>query len=402
MSCATAPQAVPCAGSFHDPYGPYASHTPSPTTEAPPVWLRLQRDVLTLGQTPDVSVRAGVAGLGRYNKITAFTLLNPDRSTNVASCDDAKAPGGLSGFGTLSFECHDFPSVGRYIIRFNPADSGLTGTVVDVPLRFISGLPPARLAPDGWRALPLAARLPLSRCYSYGESYDATLDDDRPTLKPARRAAAKLPWALAARMSPDHAHYVTHVFEEKSGWLVMFDHGEFGGGVEWFERRGGEPRLVHIGPGKKDEIDPQNVNQALADGSAVYVLQGISHLGISEGQLAKLWREHDHFTSHVIARYDSEPVAWIPLPDGFLVTTWEAIWHTKMDSTTTLVARLPSVMWYPSSLARASDGTFYVGTRGGVLRLIPTWPDEPRYAADYLWPARPGLPDCSTPEESDQ
>lgn len=402
FACAAAPQAVPCAGPFHEPTDLYAIHAPSPTADPPTIWITVQRDVLLIGQTPEVSVRAGMSGLGSYNTVTAFTLLNPDGSANVASCDEAKAPRGSSRFGALSFECHDFPSVGRYVIRFNPTDSGLTGASVDVPLRFISSVPPARTAPDGWRTIPLASRLPSDRCYSYGKSYEVTLVDDQPLIKPAQRAAAKLPRALAARLSTDHARYVTHVFEDGSGWLVMFDHGEFGGGVEWFDRRGGEPRPVHIGPVKEDEIDPQNVNQARADGSTVYLLQGIAHLGISQGQLAKVWREHDHFTSHVIARYDSEPVAWIPLVDGFLVTTWEAIWHTKTDGTTTLVARLPSVIGYPRSLARASDGTLYVGTRGGVLRLTPTWPDQPSYVADYLWPARPGLPDCSAHDESDQ
>jgi hypothetical protein len=43
-----------------------------------------------------------------------------------------------------------------------------------------------------------------------------------------------------------------------------------------------------------------NVNQALAVDGSIYVLQGISHLSLSEGQLARVWREHDHFTSHVI------------------------------------------------------------------------------------------------------
>ncbi|HKO51893.1 MAG TPA: hypothetical protein VJV79_29490 [Polyangiaceae bacterium] len=65
-----------------------------------------------------------------------------------------------------------------------------------------------------------------------------------------------------------------------------------------------------------------------------------------------------------------------------MVTTWEAIWHTKTDGTPTLVARLPSVIRYPNSLARASDGTLYVGTLGGILRLTPTLPDQPSYAAD--------------------
>ena len=401
FACA-APQAVPRGRSFREPSDLYAINAPSPTADPPPFWVDVQRDVLMIGQAPEVSVHAGMSGHGTYNKLTAFTLLNPDGSANVASCDEAKVPRGSSGLGALTFECHDFPCVGRYVIRFNPADAGLPGAIVDVPLRFISAVPVPRTAPNGWRALPLAGRLPSYRCYSYGKSHEVTLVDDQPMIRPAERPFAKLPRALAARMPPDHARYVTHVFEDESGWLVMFDHGEFGGGVEWFDRKGGKPRSVHIGPVKEDEINPQNVNQARADGSTVYLLQGISHLGISQGQLVKVWREHAQFTSHVIARYDSAPVAWIPLVDGFLVTTWEAIWHTKTDGTTALVARLPSIMLYPSSLARASDGTLYVGTRGGVLRLTPTWPDQPSYAADYLWPAKPGLPDCSAPDDSDQ
>jgi hypothetical protein len=400
IACTSPPQTVRSTSSFHEPSGPHASVSPLPTAEPQPTWVMFQRNVLMLGQSPDANVRAGAAGFGRYNQITAFTLSNPDGSTNTALCDEAKAPRGSSGFGALSFECHSFPNVGRYVIRFNPADTGFTGPIVDEPLRYVSAPPATPAPPDGWAALPLAERLPSSRCYAYGESYEMALVDDRPNIKRNRRVSAKLPQQLATRLSPDHAQYVTHVFEDDSGWLVMFDHGEFGGGIEWFERQGGEPRQVHVGPATKDAIDPQNVNQALADGSSVYVLQGISHLGISEGQLAKVWREHEHFTSHVIARYASEPVAWVPLADGFLVTTWEAIWHTKLDGTTALVSRLPDIVWYPTSLARASDGTLYVGIRGGVLRLTPTWPEQPRYVADYLWPTRSGQPDCLEPEES--
>jgi len=104
------------------------------------------------------------------------------------------------------------------------------------------------------------------------------------------------------------------------------------------------------------------------------------------------------FRSHVIATYATEPVAWIRLVDGFLVVTHEAIWQTKLDGATSLVARLPGSAWGPNSLARAADGTLYVGMPGGILRLTPTWPDEPRYATDYLWPAQPGMPDCSLAE----
>jgi hypothetical protein len=126
-------------------------------------------------------------------------------------------------------------------------------------------------------------------------------------------------------------------------------------------------------------------------GGALYVLQGLSH-----GHLAKVWREHDHFTSHVIARYDSEPFEWVREPDGsWLVATAQALWRTTDAGISTLVARFPEVIWYGTSLARAPDGTIYVGARNGVLRLTPVWPEAPRYAADWLMPRETKNPDCN-------
>jgi hypothetical protein len=65
-------------------------------------------------------------------------------------------------------------------------------------------------------------------------------------------------------MSDDHARGVKYVFEAKDGWVVMFDHGEFGGGIEWYARPGGAPRAVYVGPPEQDDFVPKNVNRALA------------------------------------------------------------------------------------------------------------------------------------------
>jgi hypothetical protein len=120
-------------------------------------------------------------------------------------------------------------------------------------------------------------------------------------------------------------------------------------------------------------------------------------MGTNEGQFAKIWREHDHFSSHIIARYASEPIDWIRRDDGsWLVAAWDAIWETREGAPSTLVARLPEIMWYPTSLVRAANGTFFVGTRGGIVRLTPTWPAAPRYATDFLWKAGNEKHDCGS------
>jgi hypothetical protein len=173
---------------------------------------------------------------------------------------------------------------------------------------------------------------------------------------------------------------VRYVFDHDDGWIVLFDHGEFGGGIEWYARAGGPPRSIVIGGQSSGNSESQNVNRALAVG-------GELHMTYSGGQLAKLWREHDHFTSQVVARYASEPFDWIREPDGsWLVATHRALVRTTEAGTSTLVARFPDLLSDPDVVIRAPDGTFYVGARNGVLRLTPTWPEIPRYAQDWLEP----------------
>ena len=365
--------------------GPFASRRPLGTAEAAEIWLDADRDVILLGQLPRVNLVAGEKGVGRFNSTRDFTLLEPNGSPVVASCDASRQPDSSAGFVGLSFECHPMIRAGVYVIQVDPRRVGLAGSRVVLPIRVLDAAPPMTPPPVGWSALSLLEDLSKTSCYQYGESFAVTIDAGKPVLRAVGRPApARLPVDLAKRVSSDHAEKIRYVFETDDGWLVLFDHGEFGGGIEWFDRRGGDPRSIVVGEAYPGDYVPQNVNRAMASDGALFVLQGITHGVSSGGQLVKVWREHDHFTSHVIARYSSEPVDWIREPGGiWLVVTWDAVWRTSDAGTSTLVAGLPDVLDYPNSLARSADGTFYIGMRGGIVRLTPTWPDAPRYAADF-------------------
>jgi len=383
----------PCSG-FRAAEGPYATLGATFTALPTAVQFEAERDVISLGEVPRVIVRAGDAGMGRFKETSEFSVTNPDGTKNEGPCDPAREPGSSGGFAALKFKCHPFTQIGVYTIRFEPARSGLPGDPVELRLRVVDAAPKTPSAPTGWQTVRLTSGPPQLDCYSYGESYVAALDHGA-LVKGAWLEKAKFPAPLASRMSEDHARTVKYVFEADDGWVVMFDHGEFGGGVEWFARAGGEPRSVFVGTQEQDEITPQNVNRAMAADGVIYVLQGIAHQGTNEGQLAKIWREHDHFTSHVIARYPSEPVDWIRRGDGtWLIATWTAIWETREGAPIAIVARLPDIMSYPTSLVSTADGTLFVGTRSGVVRLSPTWPDVPRYAADFLWKPDSPRRDC--------
>lgn len=382
---------VPPRDAIRPAAGPFEVRAASPTAEPSDVWLAPDRDVLLQGQVPLTNVMGEELGPGVYHETAESTVLQPDGKPTPRACDASRKPGSSKGFAVLNFECKPMSEPGVYNVRFNPSDHGLKGDAATMPVRVLSTPPPTLPVPTNWMAIPLAQGMPPYPCYGFGESYAVRTDGGALSIRALGRQRpepAKLPVDLAQRLSPAHAAVVRYVFETDDGWIVLFDHGEFGGGAEWFARAGGEPRTILVGPSYDfGEYNPQNVNRALAVGGELYVLQGLSDMSRSDGQFAKVWREHGHFTSHVIARYYSEPFDWIQEPDGaWLIATWYAIWRTTDDGKVSLVARLPEVVYAPNSFARTPDGTLYIGGRGGVVRLTPTWPEEPRYVADFLVP----------------
>lgn len=379
--------------------GPFTASLPPPTADAPEVWLTADRDVILLGQLPSVDVHARRVGGGQYHAVHDFSVLPPVGAPASASCDEARRPTRSRGFAALNFECHPISAAGIHLIHVEPSRFGLRGQPVTLPIRVLTEPLRPRPAPAGWRAVSLTAEPSARPCTSYGPHYVVATDGASLVIKNAdghTRKLVDLPVDLAPRLSAAHAKGIAHVFETDDGWIVLSDHGEFGGGIEWFARTGGNPRPIVIGNQRADDdFVPQNVNRAMIVDGALYVLQGLSHLGLSRGQLSKVWREHNHFTTHVVARFASEPYDWIVEPEGtWLIATSDAIWRTSSAGLVSLVARLPERAWEANSLARSPDGTLYVGMRGTVLRLTPTWAEAPRYATDTLLPPTARAEDC--------
>jgi hypothetical protein len=153
-ACGAARSAIapsPCSG-FRNARGPYATLRAPFTALPSAVQFEAERDVISLGEVPRVIVRAGNAGIGRFNETSEFTVTNPDGSKNDGPCDPAREPGTSAGFAALNFKCHPFTQLGVYTIRFEPARSGLTGDPVELRLRVVKAAP----ASDFW---PLILKL---------------------------------------------------------------------------------------------------------------------------------------------------------------------------------------------------------------------------------------------------
>ena len=375
-------------GPVGPPRGPFAMAPEIRVSEPPETWLYLERDVILLGQTPHVDVRAEGGPRGYYNEIGDFDVIGPDGEPVVSPCA-LPQPSGSRGAGALNFSGKCLTNPGVYTVTFDPARLSWPGESATARVRVVDAPPASVPPPNGWTAAPLTSGIPRYQCYGYGESYEVLGNPlQLRALRRRRGERRRIPEALLSRMSSEHAAGVQYVFSSGKGWLVLFNHGEFGGGIEWYSEEDEPPRAIAIGE-RDDEADypVQNVNRAVAKHGALYVLQGLSHMVSSDGQLAKLWPEHDHFTSRVIARYMSEPFDWIEESDGsWTIATQGAIWNTTESGTSALVARLPPFFLYATSLLRAADGTIYIGARAGVLRLTPTWSEAPRFFAEFLMP----------------
>jgi hypothetical protein len=357
------------------------------TAAIPKVSLIPDRDVVVSGQVPSIVVE--VQGVARDEdqpwKLKPRRVLGPDGQPVDGPCDEARAPEGKWGTAEIDLSCVPLARAGRYVIELDLAGRGFGQDVLELPIRVLAEPPEARAVPPGWVAVPLAAELPQLDCTD-AQYYSAELASGQLVLGVyVPPAAPALPAALRNRIpTVDGLRYVS---EWSDGFMLMADRGEWGGGLAWLPRSSGPaiPIVISL-PGEQDP-PPQNVQRAQRVGDRLYLLQGITHLGLWEGQLAAVWRERERFRTRVIARYRSEPFAWDRIDDGrWLVVTSEAIWLTSESGTNTLVAYLPNGVAYPNSLVRTADGTLLIGMREGVLRLTPTWEDAPRYAAELLVP----------------
>lgn len=251
------------------------------------------------------------------------------------------------------------------------------------------------MVPDGWVATPLPTDLSLDCPWSNLEEQEyqvhAGAGEIQITRQPSGRVA--IPKGLEARMDLELGRVpaLRYVFEYREGWLA-FSEGEWISNIEWWDRSLSSGRAITIG----DRSVPQDVVRAAASGDEVLVLQ-VPWLTGSGGQLAALRREGDHFTSRVIARYDSGPLDMLPQPDGsWLVLTKDAVWRTLRTGSVELVVHLPEVPQSPTSLAADGEGRLYIGGRVGVLRLTPRWDTSLRYLPDLLLPKNFSLERCSS------
>lgn len=147
------------------------------------------------------------------------------------------------------------------------------------------------------------------------------------------------------------------------GWFQGWNHGEFGGGLEWY---------APDGSGHYTVIS-ENVHGIVELKSQLYVLTGLAHLVSDEGQVLKLVRDGK------TGRWSAEQFVILPgAPDIFLiddrgaliVVTTSSLVEVWPDENPRLLVR--RARWgglYPNSFVLASPETAYLGMRQAVVEI---------------------------------
>jgi len=95
------------------------------------------------------------------------------------------------------------------------------------------------------------------------------------------------------------------------GWLISFRRGEWGGALYWFSPDGGTNRY----------IGELQVNQFLRLHDHILAVEGLSHMGESNGSLIELSRSTDskEWNYKTVKRLPQTPYVFVPLDDGGLL-----------------------------------------------------------------------------------
>jgi hypothetical protein len=165
---------------------------------------------------------------------------------------------------------------------------------------------------------------------------------------------------------PDRGHFdeATRSVRVDDGWLVGLNHGEFGASLDWYDADG---RATY-------KISEHQIVDFLVRSDGLYAIEGLAHLGMSEGSLIKISRPDTtaRWQAQTVVNLPFAPYAFAVKSDGALVITLsDAIVIVRPDNTLeTVLAKTPWSGLYPrTSVLSQDEKILYIGMRQYVAEV---------------------------------
>jgi len=150
----------------------------------------------------------------------------------------------------------------------------------------------------------------------------------------------------------------------EDGWLVAYNEGEFGAALYWFSADGRQ----------NYEISRNQVVRFFALRDGVYAIEGLAHLGLSQGSVLRITRApgSPRWQAQTVAPLPQAPYAVaVRRDDSALIVLSDALVVLGRDrNLATLIEGAPWPLLYPNSaLLTPDESKLYIGMRQYVAEV---------------------------------
>jgi hypothetical protein len=150
-----------------------------------------------------------------------------------------------------------------------------------------------------------------------------------------------------------------HILKVSDGWLVGYNHGEFGANIWWFSDNGRE----------KYKISDEHIVAFFIWNDRIYALEGLAHLCNKEGMIITISQDADNkWASSVFAELPEVPAASVMRKGNLYVVTSDSL-IVKVAGNGTVSNIVENGFWwslYPTSIVIDQNWNAFIGMRQGV------------------------------------
>jgi hypothetical protein len=165
-------------------------------------------------------------------------------------------------------------------------------------------------------------------------------------------------------LEAEHFGHASATLKVSDGWLVGFNHGEWGGALYWFNLDGT----------MNYKISKHPIVDFIQTSNGIFAIEGVAHMGLSGGSIISISQSSNQGPWQVTAqcRLPQAPCAIVQHPDkSWLIVLSDSFVSVTPDGKITTVVK--NARWgllYPKSMVLSDDAKIvYVGMRQFVARV---------------------------------
>jgi hypothetical protein len=147
----------------------------------------------------------------------------------------------------------------------------------------------------------------------------------------------------------------------EDGYLIGFYRGEWGGYLYWFSKDGKHHYL----------ISDHEIVQFIKRNGIIYAIQGLAHLGMSEGSIIKIEKQSNKWVAQEYLQLPTAPDAIaLDANNDFIVITSKSL--LKINNDKTIAMLVERGVWYDGLYTNSmiiKDNIVYAGMREGVFKF---------------------------------